>query len=75
MTVRRIAEILGLALLVALPLFVDGVLHAPAIQILLWGFIYTAWALMGRFGFVSFGHGAFLGVGAYVPACCGPITT
>jgi branched-chain amino acid transport system permease protein len=23
---------------------------------------------MGRFGFVSFGHGAFIGVGAYVPA-------
>jgi branched-chain amino acid transport system permease protein len=23
---------------------------------------------MGRFGFVSFGHGAFLGLGAYVPA-------
>jgi branched-chain amino acid transport system permease protein len=23
---------------------------------------------MGRFGFVSFGHGAFMGVGAYVPA-------
>ena len=39
-----------------------------AIQILLWGFVYTAWALMGRFGFVSLGHGAFLGIGAYVPA-------
>jgi branched-chain amino acid transport system permease protein len=38
------------------------------IQILLWAFIYTAWSLMGRFGFVSFGHGAFIGVGAYVPA-------
>ena len=38
------------------------------IQILLWGFIYTAWSLMGRFGFVSLGHGAFMGVGAYVPA-------
>jgi branched-chain amino acid transport system permease protein len=38
------------------------------IQILLWAFIYTAWSLMGRFGFVSFGHGAFMGVGAYVPA-------
>ena len=32
------------------------------------GFIYTAWSLMGRFGFVSLGHGAFMGVGAYVPA-------
>ena len=38
------------------------------IQILLWGFIYTAWSMMGRFGFVSLGHGAFMGVGAYVPA-------
>ena len=38
------------------------------IQILIWAFIYTAWSLMGRFGFVSFGHGAFMGVGAYVPA-------
>src|ERR1700733_8976284 len=24
--------------------------------------------MMGRFGFVSLGHGAFMGVGAYVPA-------
>ncbi len=38
------------------------------IQILLWGFVYTAWSMMGRFGFVSLGHGAFMGVGAYVPA-------
>ncbi len=28
----------------------------------------TGWALMGRFGLVSFGHGAFLGVGAYASA-------
>src|SRR5262249_37667738 len=33
-----------------------------------WGFIYTAWSTMGRFGLVSLGHGAFMGVGAYVPA-------
>jgi branched-chain amino acid transport system permease protein len=38
------------------------------VQIALWGFIYTAWSLMGRFGLVSLGHGAFLGIGAYVPA-------
>jgi len=38
------------------------------IQILLWGFVYTAWSMMGRFGFVSLGHGAFMGLGAYVPA-------
>jgi branched-chain amino acid transport system permease protein len=37
-----------------------------AITILLWSFIYTSWSIMGRFGLVSFGHGAFLGIGAYV---------
>ncbi len=33
---------------------------------LLWAFVYTGWAVMGRLGMVSLGHGAFLGVGAYV---------
>lgn len=28
----------------------------------------TGWAMMGRFGLVSFGHGAFLGVSAYTMA-------
>jgi branched-chain amino acid transport system permease protein len=56
------------AVLVALPFFVPTYFLHLLIQILLWAFIYTAWALMGRFGFVSFGHGAFMGVGAYVPA-------
>jgi branched-chain amino acid transport system permease protein len=28
----------------------------------------TGWAMMGRFGLVSFGHGAFLGVAAYTMA-------
>src|SRR5207253_8731648 len=37
-----------------------------AILVLLWGYIYTSWSLMGRFGLVSFGHGAFMGIGAYV---------
>jgi branched-chain amino acid transport system permease protein len=32
---------------------------------LLWGFVYTGWAVMGRLGMVSLGHGAFLGIGAY----------
>jgi branched-chain amino acid transport system permease protein len=65
------AHIGGVAALIALiivPFIVaDYVLHI-AIQILIWGFIYTAWSMMGRFGLTSFGHGAFLGIGAYVPA-------
>jgi branched-chain amino acid transport system permease protein len=36
------------------------------IQVLLWGFVYTGWSIMGRLGLVSFGHGAFLGIGAYM---------
>ena len=60
--------LVGLAILIALPALVPVYFLHLLIQILLWAFIYTAWALMGRFGFVSFGHGAFMGVGAYVPA-------
>jgi branched-chain amino acid transport system permease protein len=35
------------------------------IMCLLWAFIYTSWALMGRLGMTSLGHGAFLAIGAY----------
>jgi branched-chain amino acid transport system permease protein len=56
------------ALLALLPFVTPGYFLHLLIQALLWGFIYTAWALMGRFGFVSLGHGAFMGIGAYVPA-------
>jgi branched-chain amino acid transport system permease protein len=58
-----------LALLAVAPFVPMGgmrqyVLHV-AIQIFIWAFIGGAWALMGRFGLVSLGHGAFLGLGAY----------
>ena len=43
----------------------DYYLHL-AITVMLWSFIYTSWSIMGRFGLVTFGHGAFLGIGAYV---------
>ncbi|MCS6779441.1 MAG: branched-chain amino acid ABC transporter permease [Geminicoccaceae bacterium] len=35
------------------------------ILMLIWGFVYTSWSVMGRFGLVSLGHGAFMGIGAY----------
>lgn len=60
--------ILGLALL--LPPFLpisDYTLHI-AILVLLWAFVYTSWTIMGRFGLVSLGHGAFLGLGTYATA-------
>jgi branched-chain amino acid transport system permease protein len=36
--------------------------------IFIWSFVTTAWSYMGRFGVVSLGHGAFLGLGAYTCA-------
>ena len=66
------ARALGLVLLAALAAapFVpmagmrEYTIHV-LVQIFIWSFIGTAWALMGRFGLTSLGHGAFLGLGAY----------
>jgi len=68
MSIRPVIFVLAAALFVALPFVTPAYFLHILIQILLWGFIYTAWSMMGRFGFVSLGHGAFMGVGAYVPA-------
>jgi branched-chain amino acid transport system permease protein len=67
MSARVAAAAVALLLLLLPRALPDYFLHI-AIEILLWGFIYTAWSLMGRFGLVSLGHGAFLGIGGYVPA-------
>lgn len=64
---RRALPWIGLAALAVAPLM--GIGNYPLhmlIQVLLWGFVYTGWSIMGRLGMVSFGHGAFLGIGAYV---------
>ena len=68
MTARNATLVGALGILLTLPLFAPPYFLHLLIQVLLWGFIYTAWSIMGRFGFVSLGHGAFMGVGAYVPA-------
>ena len=62
----RALAALGVVLLALMPLLglSDYHLHI-LILILLWAFIYTGWSIMGRFGLVSLGHGAFLGIGAY----------
>jgi branched-chain amino acid transport system permease protein len=54
--------------LIALPFLLPSYFLHIAIQVLLWGLIYTAWAMMGRFGLTSLGHGAFMGIGAYSSA-------
>ena len=63
----RALPLLGLTTLAVAPLI--GIGNYPLhllIQVLLWGFVYTGWSIMGRLGMVSFGHGAFLGIGAYL---------
>jgi branched-chain amino acid transport system permease protein len=68
MTSRNAALLVSLGSLLALPFFVSPYFMHLLIQAVLWSFVYTAWSIMGRFGLVSLGHGAFMGVGAYVPA-------
>jgi branched-chain amino acid transport system permease protein len=68
MTSRNAALLVSLGALLALPFFVSPYFMHLLIQVVLWSFVYTAWSIMGRFGFVSLGHGAFMGIGAYVPA-------
>jgi branched-chain amino acid transport system permease protein len=68
-TPARLVAVLVLGAIAAAPFVPMGgmreyVLHV-VIQIFVWSFIGQAWSLMGRFGLVSLGHGAFLGVGAY----------
>ena len=62
----KIIFALAVAALALAPVFGLGAypMHL-VITALLWSFIYTGWSLMGRLGLVSFGHGAFIGVGAY----------
>jgi len=68
MSGRHAILIVWAVLLATVPLVAPPYFMHLLIQILLWGFIYTAWSIVGRFGLVSLGHGAFLGIGAYVPA-------
>ena len=62
---RNVLLIALLALLVIPALGIGNYPLHLLIMGLLWSYIYTSWAIMGRLGMVSFGHGAFLGFGAY----------
>lgn len=61
---------LGLAVVaVAWPLLpLPAYVHHVSVLALLWAALSTSWSLMGQFELVSLGHGAFMGLGAYVPA-------
>lgn len=61
--------ILGLlvAAVLVIPIFVESqyIIHIITL-FFIWGLIATAWSYMGRFGLVSLGNGAFMGIGAYI---------
>ncbi len=63
---RTLLSLIGLVVLAALPAISppEYLLHVLITAFLL-GLACTGWAMMGRFGQVSFGHGAFTGIGAY----------
>jgi branched-chain amino acid transport system permease protein len=69
MTAKRTLAAVLLLAVAALPFVPMGGMREyvvfVVVQIFIWSFIGNAWSLMGRFGLVSLGHGAFLGVGAY----------
>jgi branched-chain amino acid transport system permease protein len=67
MSAQRLIAYLPLAAILALPFFLPNYYQHLAVQIVIWSLVYTSWSLMGRFRLTSLGHGAFLGVGAYVP--------
>jgi branched-chain amino acid transport system permease protein len=64
---RKTVAIVGaLSFSVILPFMLPPYFKHISILILVWAGISTAWAYTGRFGILSLGHGAILGIGAYV---------
>lgn len=60
---------LGLAALTALPAFIDPYSLRIATGVLMWAGLACAWNIVGGYaGYISFGHSAFFGIGAYVTA-------
>ena len=63
---QKLLAAAGIGLVALIPY--SGIGNYPlhlVIMCLLWSYVYTSWSIMGRLGMVSFGHGAFLGIGAY----------
>lgn len=60
---------MGLAALAALPTFIDPYSLRMATGVLMWAGLACAWNIVGGYaGYISFGHSAFFGIGAYVTA-------
>lgn len=57
-----------LILAIVFPFVLSSYLIHILILFFIWSAITTAWSYMGRFGIVSLGHGAILGIAAYTTA-------
>jgi branched-chain amino acid transport system ATP-binding protein/branched-chain amino acid transport system permease protein len=63
-----IAALVWIAL-IALPLYVDDAFAIHVLNLILLGSCFAySWAILARAGYVSFGHNAFLGIGAFTSA-------
>lgn len=61
----------AVALLCALPLVVDDYLLGVALSLCMWIALAQSWSLLsGLSGYISLGHAAFYGIGAYVTVLC-----
>ncbi len=64
-----IAGALALLVLMALPLWLDAYSLRIATGVFMWAGLACAWNIVGGYaGYVSFGHSAFFGIGAYATA-------
>lgn len=65
---KIVPALLFVALLILPAMPVSTYIIHVATLIFIWSLIATSWSFMGRFGLVSLGHGAFMGIGAYMAA-------
>ena len=62
--IGKILPVVLLAVLIILPMLpVSTYIIHVATLIFIWSIVATTWSFMGRFGLVSLGHGAFMGMG------------
>lgn len=62
-----VAVVAGTGALTALPAFIDPYSLRIVTGVLMWAGLACAWNIVGGYaGYISFGHSAFFGIGAYV---------
>jgi len=67
--IRATAIVAGALVLAALPAVLDAYSLRIATGMLMWAGLACAWNIVGGYaGYISFGHSAFFGIGAYVTA-------